>query len=51
MCGGGRGGRGGSIGRQWVMDAPMMARVGLKPYRRALDVGCGEGELLEALTK
>ena len=33
----------GDFGRQWVMDAPMMARVGMKPYRRALDVGCGEG--------
>lgn len=39
----------GDFGRQWVMDAPMMTRAGLRPYRRALDVGCGEGRFCRML--
>ena len=39
----------GDFGRQWVMDAPMMARATLRPYARALDVGCGEGRFCRML--
>ena len=39
----------GDFGRRVVMDAPMMARVRLRPYRRALDVGCGEGRFCRML--
>lgn len=39
----------GDFGRRWVMDAPMMDRVRLRPYRRALDVGCGEGRFCRML--
>ena len=39
----------GDFGRRWVMDAPMMARAVLRPYRRALDVGCGEGRFCRML--
>lgn len=31
----------GDYGRQYVLDRPMLDRV--RPFRRALDVGCGEG--------
>tara|TARA_R110002051_G_scaffold83711_1_gene148469 strand:+ start:131 stop:847 length:717 start_codon:yes stop_codon:yes gene_type:complete len=43
-------GEAGDFGRQFVMDAPMMARVRLRPYRRALDVGCGEGRFCRMMT-
>lgn len=39
----------GDFGRRWVMDAPMMERVRLRPYRNALDVGCGEGRFCRML--
>ncbi len=39
----------GDFGRRWVMDAPMLERVRLRPYRRALDVGCGEGRFCRML--
>ena len=39
----------GDFGRRWVMDAPMLARVRLRPYARALDVGCGEGRFCRML--
>lgn len=42
-------GQEGDFGRRWVMDAPMRARVRSRPYRRALDVGCGEGRFCRML--
>ena len=33
----------GDFGRQFVLDPPMTARVRSRGFRRALDVGCGEG--------
>ncbi|KQS54324.1 methyltransferase [Brevundimonas sp. Leaf363] len=39
----------GDFGRQWVMDAPMLARVRRGRFRRALDVGCGEGRFCRML--
>jgi len=36
-------GEAGDFGRQFVLDAPMMARIRLGHFRTALDVGCGEG--------
>lgn len=39
----------GDFGRRWVMDAPMLERVRMRPYRRALDVGCGEGRFCRML--
>ena len=39
----------GDFGRRWVMDAPMLERVGRSPVRRALDVGCGEGRFCRML--
>jgi ubiquinone/menaquinone biosynthesis C-methylase UbiE len=33
----------GDWSRRYVLDAAMMERVKLQPFRRALDVGCGEG--------
>lgn len=39
----------GDFGRRWVMDAPMLERVRSRPYRRALDVGCGEGRFCRML--
>ena len=39
----------GDFGRRWVMDAPMLERVRLRPFRRALDVGCGEGRFCRML--
>jgi SAM-dependent methyltransferase len=39
----------GDFGRRWVMDAPMLERVRRRPYRRALDVGCGEGRFCRML--
>jgi SAM-dependent methyltransferase len=42
-------GNAGDFGRRWVMDAPMLDRVRRRPYRRALDVGCGEGRFCRML--
>ena len=39
----------GDFGRRWVMDAPMLERVRLRPFARALDVGCGEGRFCRML--
>ena len=39
----------GDFGRQWVMDAPMLARVRRGWFSRALDVGCGEGRFCRML--
>jgi SAM-dependent methyltransferase len=42
----------GDFGRQFVLDRPMMGRVSSRGFRKALDVGCGEGRfcrMLEAL--
>ncbi len=33
----------GDFGRACVLDAPMLARLSGRGFRRALDVGCGEG--------
>jgi len=33
----------GDYGREFVLDAPMLARVRAGGFRDALDVGCGEG--------
>ncbi|MBY0507477.1 MAG: class I SAM-dependent methyltransferase [Bryobacteraceae bacterium] len=33
----------GDFGRQFVLDAPMLARVRGRGFRTALDLGCGEG--------
>ncbi|QTN20794.1 methyltransferase domain-containing protein [Brevundimonas sp. AJA228-03] len=39
----------GDFGRRWVMDAPMLERVRMRPYASALDVGCGEGRFCRML--
>jgi SAM-dependent methyltransferase len=39
----------GDFGRQFVLDAPMMARVSNRGFRKALDVGCGEGRFCRML--
>lgn len=39
----------GDFGRQHVLDAPMLARVIGRGFRRALDVGCGEGRFCRKL--
>jgi SAM-dependent methyltransferase len=39
----------GDFARQFVLDPPMIARIGRKPYRKALDVGCGEGRFCRIL--
>lgn len=36
-------GEAGDFGREHVLDAPMLARVGAGRFARMLDVGCGEG--------
>ncbi|MFH6785890.1 MULTISPECIES: class I SAM-dependent methyltransferase [Methylobacterium] len=36
-------GEAGDFGRACVLDAPMLARLRGRGFRRALDVGCGEG--------
>lgn len=33
----------GDWGRQYVLDSPMLARVSGRGFRKALDIGCGEG--------
>ena len=42
-------GEAGDYGRQFVLDAPMMARVRAGSYASALDVGCGEGRFCRQL--
>jgi SAM-dependent methyltransferase len=39
----------GDYGRRFVLDAPMLARVRAGGFRRALDVGCGEGRFCRML--
>jgi len=39
----------GDFGRAHVLDAPMLARVRGRGFRRALDVGCGEGRFCRML--
>jgi SAM-dependent methyltransferase len=39
----------GDFGRQFVLDAPMLARIGQRDIRLALDVGCGEGRFCRML--
>jgi SAM-dependent methyltransferase len=39
----------GDFGRKFVLDAPMIERVGDKGFRNALDVGCGEGRFCRML--
>jgi len=36
-------GEDGDFGRRFVLDAPMIERIRGRRFRRALDVGCGEG--------
>ncbi|HWU79236.1 MAG TPA: class I SAM-dependent methyltransferase [Caulobacter sp.] len=44
-------GEAGDYGRQYVLDPPMVARLGLLPPGRALDVGCGEGRFCRILRR
>ena len=39
----------GDYARQYVLDAPMLARVTDRGFRTALDVGCGEGRFCRKL--
>lgn len=39
----------GDFGRQFVLDRPMLERVGMRPHASALDVGCGEGRFCRML--
>jgi SAM-dependent methyltransferase len=39
----------GDFGRRHVLDGPMLARVAAKPFRSALDIGCGEGRFCRML--
>lgn len=39
----------GDYGREFVLDAPMLARVAAGGFQRALDVGCGEGRFCRML--
>lgn len=39
----------GDFGGRWVMDTPMLERVRRGTFRRALDVGCGEGRFCRML--
>lgn len=41
----------GDFGRQHVLDAPMLARVTGRGFRRALDLGCGEGRFCRMLAR
>jgi len=42
-------GEAGDFGRACVLDAPMLARLRGRGFRRALDVGCGEGRFCRML--
>src|SRR5690606_16488180 len=42
-------GESGDFGRQFILDAPMLARVRKGGFDRALDVGCGEGRFCRLL--
>lgn len=42
-------GDGGDFSRQFVLDAPMLARVKDRGFKTALDVGCGEGRFCRML--
>lgn len=44
-------GESGDFGREFVLDAPMMARVRAGRYATALDVGCGEGRFCRMMTR
>jgi SAM-dependent methyltransferase len=39
----------GDFGRQFVLDTPMIGRVRDRGFRKALDVGCGEGRFCRML--
>jgi SAM-dependent methyltransferase len=39
----------GDFSREFVLDAPMLERATRRPYRSALDVGCGEGRFCRML--
>lgn len=41
----------GDYGRQYVLDAPMLARVRAGSFRDVLDVGCGEGRFCRMLAE
>ncbi len=41
----------GDYGRRFVLDAPMRARVEGRGFRRALDVGCGEGRFCRIMQR
>lgn len=41
----------GDWGRRYVLDPALLARVRLRPYRRALDIGCGEGRFCRILAR
>ncbi|MDA9434833.1 class I SAM-dependent methyltransferase [Bradyrhizobium sp. CCBAU 51627] len=41
----------GDYGRRYVLDAPMQARVEHRGFRRALDVGCGEGRFCRIMQR
>ncbi|KAA2235675.1 class I SAM-dependent methyltransferase [Salinarimonas soli] len=41
----------GDYGRRYVLDAPMIARLQLRPYTTALDVGCGEGRFCRMMQR
>jgi len=41
----------GDYARQFVLDPPMIDRIKRKPYRTALDVGCGEGRFCRLLSQ
>lgn len=39
----------GDYGREFVLDRPMLARIEGRGFRRALDIGCGEGRFCRML--
>lgn len=41
----------GDWGREHVLDPVMLQRVAMRPYARALDVGCGEGRFCRMLAR
>lgn len=42
-------GENGDFGRRHVLDGPMLGRVAGRGFRRAIDVGCGEGRFCRKL--